>query len=125
MKLFAHWTRASRYAQALPRKAGEVPVVLRVGRKYLGLVADGLLSVEVYALTQTAQDTHANVSGTVTLRHLERLGNANHAVARQPMGGARAFYQEEDESHLVLGQCAACRGINRHEPNCARLLGAK
>lgn len=29
-------------------------------------------------------------------------------------------YELEDHSHLVVGQCSACFGINRHEPNCPR-----
>ena len=28
--------------------------------------------------------------------------------------------EPDDQTHLVLGQCPECFGINRHEPNCER-----
>ncbi len=58
------------------------------------------------------------------------LGDKQNALAQQILDGIERhwlIYEPEEEeqqpdprSHLVLGQCPACLGINQHEPNCER-----
>lgn len=55
------------------------------------------------------------------------LGDGRNALAQEILVDIERhweIYQEPEEepveSRLVVGQCPACFGINRHEPNCQR-----
>jgi len=74
--------------------AGDGPVI-RVGNLFLAAeVSDpvglGLTSVDLIG-------PKGQITGSVTMRHLERLGNANHAVAKPGYGytGGEKFFPAE------------------------------
>lgn len=79
-----------RYSTAM-RDAAGTPM-LRVGR------ADAVYVTDVDDLTEVSIiDAHGHITGFVILKHLDRLGNANHAVRVDPYAkaaqAAHAFEQ--------------------------------
>lgn len=53
-------------------------------------------------------------------RYLFHIVNFLYNAAPMACWGSPEKYQDWIVSHLVVGQCAYCFAINRHEPNCPR-----
>jgi hypothetical protein len=71
--------------------AGQGPIV-QVGNLYLAAPAGDLLGAGLTEVSLIGPRGH--VTGSVTLRHLERLGNANHAEAKRAFNGDKLFNAE-------------------------------
>jgi len=89
MKAFKRFSAAKQAANGQP--------IIRIGDTYLvGVTIDGGYMTEISLI---APDGH--ISGNVTVRHLDRLGNANHATASDRYNNVGNWRIWPDQKSLI------------------------
>lgn len=86
--------RTFKRLEAARRVSGGRPI-LRVGRLYLAPVDGDMLDVGLESVELISPT--GEINGQVSLRHLNRLGNANHAIAHPDWKGNDLFGQRRIE----------------------------
>lgn len=81
MKPFKSYARATKNAAGKP--------ILKVGNLYLVPETDDLIDIKLTEIELIGPRGH--MAGNVTLDHLNRLGNANHAQANPKWSVSRIF----------------------------------
>lgn len=94
-KTFKRFGRAKRYADKLVPEPGYTVAIIKVARLYIVDYFSPIDSLEII-------NPNGTYTGTVTVRHLERLGNANHAKP-----GAVGMGGTEDKMFITARELAA------------------